>query len=230
MMRSSEGIRVMGTSLEELHGWWWPKNGTHKGAKYLASTKDLDLAIAHCTDRRSCVQAGGHVGAWPKYLSERFKNVYTFEPEFANFCCLSINVMEPNVFKFNAALGHKHGGISMKVVENIGGHRVQMDSDVPGHRDQVSGPTPMLCVDDLELTDCDLICLDIEGYEYPALLGATATIDACRPVVMIEDKGHGIAKGRGDTFEDIQKFLGYWHYSIVGRIHKDVIFATKVKP
>jgi hypothetical protein len=37
----------------------------------------------------------------------------------------------------------------------------------------------------------DFIKLDLEGYEYRALLGAAETLERCRPIVMFEEKGKG---------------------------------------
>jgi hypothetical protein len=41
-------------------------------------------------------------------------------------------------------------------------------------------------IDDMHLPSCDLIQLDIEGYELFALQGAQRTIEQYRPVIMIE--------------------------------------------
>ena len=42
------------------------------------------------------------------------------------------------------------------------------------------------CIDDLNLTECDLIMLDVEGYELHALNGAIETIKKYGPVICIE--------------------------------------------
>src|SRR5262245_32585545 len=47
-------------------------------------------------------------------------------------------------------------------------------------------PVPMITVDGLGLPRLDLIKIDIEGMEEEALKGAEATIEACRPVLIIE--------------------------------------------
>jgi len=44
-----------------------------------------------------------------------------------------------------------------------------------------------LKIDDLNLSICDLIHLDIEGFEKFAILGAIDTIVKCKPVIVIED-------------------------------------------
>jgi hypothetical protein len=55
--------------------------------------------------------------------------------------------------------------------------------------DYESGPKQrigLLALDDLELDRVDFIKIDVEGMELEVLQGAERTIDACRPIMMIE--------------------------------------------
>jgi hypothetical protein len=69
-----------------------------------------------------------------------------------------------------------------------------------GFRCLEGGHIPILRVDDLALPHCDLMMLDLEGYELFALKGALNTITRCKPVIVMEDKGcskvFGYEKGR----------------------------------
>jgi hypothetical protein len=49
-----------------------------------------------------------------------------------------------------------------------------------------AGSCPTYKIDDLSLPICDLIHLDIEGYEYYALQVGIETITTCKPVIVIE--------------------------------------------
>jgi len=49
-----------------------------------------------------------------------------------------------------------------------------------------TGDVVMCTIDSLNLEKCDLIHLDIEGYEGKALLGAANTIQKFKPVIIIE--------------------------------------------
>jgi hypothetical protein len=49
-----------------------------------------------------------------------------------------------------------------------------------------TGNIPTVIIDDMDLPACDLIQLDIEGYEYFALLGAQRTIEKYHPLLMLE--------------------------------------------
>ena len=51
-----------------------------------------------------------------------------------------------------------------------------------------AGTVRGISIDSLALTDVDLIKLDVEGHEMPALQGARETIMRHRPIVVIEEK------------------------------------------
>lgn len=194
-------------------GRLWPADD--KGAAAVVfNTNDLDAAYRHCRDFRVAVQAGGNCGIWPARMAQRFHTVYTFEPDPVNFRCLCWNAPEENIFKFNAALGVERGTIGMTLrPDNVGAHWVSG-----------SGSIPVLRIDDLELSVCDLIYLDIEGYELPALNGAAKTINRCSPTIAVEDKGmserYGIAKG-----EVVRWVCETFGYKAAERFQNDVVMA-----
>lgn len=142
----------------------------------------LDRVIALTRRRKAAVQAGGNLGIFPKRLAETFETVYTFEPAGDLFTWLQQNAPEPNIIKFQAALGDERGLIGMS--------RERRDGKPDNHAGitYVAGPgnIPTLRIDDLGLAICDLIYLDLEGWELYALRGATNTIDLCRPLVAVE--------------------------------------------
>ena len=131
-----------------------------------------------------------------------------------NFRCLCTNAPAENIFKFNAALGDVHRGVGLSLrPDNVGAHHVDGAGDIP-----------TLLIDDLALQGCDLIYLDIEGYELPALRGAESTIERCKPVISIEDKGmserYGIAKGEAEAW------LGSrFNYRVAERVRRDVVLV-----
>lgn len=131
---------------------------------------------ASVTSHRVCVQAGGHIGLWPRELSARFETVYTFEPDAANWACLVENVTAPNVFMARGVLGAKPGGVSLTRHKDKSG----IWRTVPG------GPIPTYTIDGLGLTSCDAIVLDVEGDEWSAIQGAMGTIQRFHPLVWFE--------------------------------------------
>jgi FkbM family methyltransferase len=142
----------------------------------------LDGLIALCPEKRVAVQAGGCLGIFPKRLAQSFATVYTFEPSPALFPKMVQNAQEPNIVRFQAALGEQSSFISVS--------QVRRDDKTNHHEGitHVSGPgvIPMLRLDDLKLVTCDLLLLDLEGGELDALRGAQETLRRCRPVVSVE--------------------------------------------
>lgn len=144
------------------------------------------------------VQAGGHCGIGPKLLSTLFKTVYTFEPNPHSFHCLVNNCQDDNIIKINACLGRDrklvyqwyHGqkniGVSLFKEPEVGIEPTIKVQDV----DNIEKPTlvniPQIRIDDLGLKSCDLIHLDVEGYEGKIIDGALETIEKYKPTIIFE--------------------------------------------
>lgn len=214
-----------GRGIAYANGIWVPRGFEHKAHRYFASAPDMQYAVQMCYERRVAVQAGGNIGAWPQWLSHRFDKVYTFEPEAINFECLLLNAKSTNIYATRAALSDEEENVELVFSkENIGGHsirRLDYPKAVPKLLPTV---TPAVKIDSLNLQTCDLIVLDVEGWEYNALNGGLDTIKAYAPVIMIEERGHGKKKGEGHTFEDIMALLPPG-YMIMKRVAHDVVLA-----
>lgn len=202
----------------EAHGLWWPRGSEGYCERYVKRAPDMEAALRRCAGRSVVVQAGGHCGVWPLWLAERFETVYTYEPDAANFACLSRNVCangaSEKIFAARGMLANLFAGpLSIShSKKNIGGHKGKPE---PGN-------IPTYTIDHLKLPACDLIVLDVEGMELPALHGATHTIARCRPVLMLEDNDLGTRYGWGGR-EQVAKFLTAINYEIVDRVSEDVI-------
>ena len=203
--------------FESMHDFVWPNGAEEYGGRYLYRTRDLEVAINKCPKRRSVVQAGGHVGVWPKHLSKYFGQVYTFEPELKNFLALNLNCPENHIFRFQAALGSEHKMVDLTLhPNNIGGHHVNGGT----------GWIPQFMIDDLALTDCDLIVLDIEGSELAAVQGAQETIKRCRPVLHLEMRGHIEKYNRGTT-DQLKDLLEALDYKLQSEVNNDSVYVPK---
>lgn len=166
----------------EREDWLWPE-GDKGLLKVFDTWKDAERALALTSRQRSVVQAGGACGVFAAYLGTCFEHVYTFEPHPLNFYCLAQNAPQPNVYKLQAALGSRHEPVALSCEAR---HR---DRNFGAFFVSGRGSIPMLCIDDLGLTDCDLIYLDVEGLESEVLEGAKATLAHSDPVVVVESKG-----------------------------------------
>lgn len=198
-----------------LHdGFYWPAGDDHCHKVIHGELGDIAEALAYVTRFDVAVQAGGNVGVWAATLAKHFKTVWTFEPDPDNYACLLENVPD-NVKYRNVGLGDKSEKVGLRLYpDNCGAH-------------YVSGPgkIEIVTVDSLDLSACDYLCLDIEGYEPKALHGAKETIAKFRPVIQMEEKGlsekyYGIKRGAAERW--LEREFGY---RIAKRVRKDVILV-----
>jgi FkbM family methyltransferase len=214
----AELTKIIGGTLpwSDKTSWLWPMSDRERLQRWFRDGPgDLDAALPmllpHLKDRRTVVQAGGCVGIWPVRLSQFFSTVRTFEPEPVNFSCLEANTAHlANVIPVCAALGELEKRVSMVWPEmgrkagNPGTFHVGDGSDAA-----------MMTIDSLELDDCDLIYLDIEGYEVAALRGAAETIERCSPVIGVEDYGAYMSRF---GLPNVIRWLAAKHgYKLIGR-------------
>jgi len=204
--------KLLRTRTETIYGvgpWYWitEDDGAWEGPK-----KDW---ASHLTEYKKyvknwevVVQAGGCQGMYPRLFADHFRRVYTFEPDPLNFIVLVNNCQKDNIFKMQAAVGAKLGMVSVKrnTPKNVGMNTVQDDQ---GNR-----YIPMLTIDSLVLDKCDLIQLDIEGYETNAVKGALKTIERFKPVIACE-------RGRKEILDLIEPF----GYKEVAQSIADTIYA-----
>jgi FkbM family methyltransferase len=200
-------------ALKFVDGWHCPDRMGGPGA-YLRRSQELDQHIARLKHRRSCVQAGGHIGIYPKVLSASFQRVYTFEPDVHNFACLAANTAEaPNIYAARAFLGDRHGGRELLV----------HGSGTGGHHTGGVGHVPMYCVDDLGLADCDALFIDVEGVELEVLAGARATLKKCKPLLVLEENKQG--RWHGKKTGDLEAYVTPLGYRLIERVGEDLVLA-----
>jgi len=190
--------------------------------------KDLEnlqtvLASGHIKKRRSAVQAGGCLGIFPKYLATEFDVVYTFEPSPILFPQMVLNAPEQNIVRFQAALGHSRGMVDP--VCSLRGNDGKTVLHAGMTRVESGGVIPTMRLDDLLLPRCDLIYLDIEGWELFALQGALRTISSCRPVIVCEiNRGCEYVGITQDEVRDTIYTMGYNH---AGTMRSDYMFVPR---
>ena len=136
------------------------------------------------------VDAGANVGAHTvplsKYVGEQGK-VHAFEPQRLVFQALCANLalnQGENVHAYREALGADEGigrvpNPDPRASNNFGG--------VSMHESDAVEPVRRRTLDSLELPACHFIKADVEGMEAEVLRGASATIEAHRPVLYVEN-------------------------------------------
>jgi FkbM family methyltransferase len=206
--------------VEFREGWWWPTEDTSTW-KFLNNHFDLPTKVSKYVDKKNVVvQAGGNCGMYPKQYGEIFNTVYTFEPDWLNFYCLVRNCPDDHIIKSQACLGDKPDLVKLKVR-----HFSRGKSFING-----KGRYPVYLIDNLGLTECDLIHLDIEGYEYFALNGAVETIKKFQPVIAIEmwdqlDERFG--ENMNSKTESLLSSLGYTYIEKLNETDKIYIHESK---
>jgi FkbM family methyltransferase len=212
-----------------LYGWEWSKFSGGKdclrwNARDLQENLDPVLATMQTDGRpmRNVIQAGGNLGLFPKRLAQVFDFVYTFEPDSQNFVSMCRNAPEEKIYKFCAALGEKRGLVGIS--------RERRDGKPNNHEGirhvAGTGSVPVFQIDDLGLEECDLIQLDLEGYELYALNGAFRTIKKCKPILMVEINKS--LKFMGLAEDDVRTALRVHHnYEFHSRINSDEIWLPR---
>jgi FkbM family methyltransferase len=201
--------------------YWWPDDVGEDWRHTIKLMTAIDFAIAHAPGHRRAIQAGGNIGVWPCRLAPNFQVVETFEPDPVSRECLLANVQgcpPGRVIVHPTAVGAAPGSVRIKH-RGLGSHRVLNIDENADHFARVD-ITP---IDSLERDDVDLLQLDIEGFEWHALVGAQATIARCHPIIQIELRG--FVEKYGHTDEDVRRMLVGWGYRQVSKQPgNDVVF------
>lgn len=203
-----------------LFGWPWSSFlGSAEALKYARrDLAELDVLLRDVPGRTAVVQAGGNLGMYPRRLAELFETVYAFEPAPDLFAAMQRNAPAANIVRLQAAVGDERRLVGMS--------RARRDGKPNAHEGitHVSGEgvIPTLRIDDLGLPVCDLVMLDVEGWELFALRGAHETLMRCRPVVCVEiNRGIEFV---GLTGEDVRGYLHGCGYGKVRVIGSDEVF------
>ena len=109
-------------------------------------------------------------------------------------------------------MGNIHQCLQVKNTYDTLGHGGSHVTDV--------GDTPTFKIDDLNLNECNLIHLDIEGFEKFAMLGAIQTLVRCKPVLCIEDF-EPWKKRYNSSLMEIEEILFSIGYKRVGQVEGD---------
>jgi len=136
------------------------------------------------------VEIGANIGSHTVALARSCApgTLYAFEPQQRVFQVLCANLAlngVANALAYPQACGEAPGWavvppVDYASVQNPGGVSLQADG-AAGVRTQV------VALDDLELPACDLIKIDVEGFEPAVLRGAARTIARHRPILYVEN-------------------------------------------
>jgi hypothetical protein len=199
-------------------GWVWPANDESSWEGQNDFISLAEKVLPYVQKKEIMIQAGGNCGYLLSTFVDHFNTIYTFEPDPVNFYCLNQNVQSSNVIKMQCCLGNTP--IPVAVQQLVRPERLH---DIGGVHVSGSGFTPTIVIDNLNLPSCDLIQLDVEGYELNALLGAIETIKKYKPVLCIEfcEKWLNRYQSNSDMIFNLLKDL---NYKLVDEFGADKIF------
>jgi len=190
---------------------YWPDYDQDPQRTYdymIKHQRDMDHAIGLCKDHRVAIQAGGHVGIYPRKLAKVFTTIHTFEPDNDCFDCLVENVSHVN--SYNMALGDQNKEAYLQRYKLSGWSKIVKYG---------IQPVQMITLDSMKLMCCDFLMLDLEGYELQALSGATELIKKCSPVIQLEVHTENI-----NRYDDYMSSIGY---EAVHRVSKDTVYIRE---
>ena len=187
-------------SLKNINGWMIPdtdrviskkitKFGVIEGDVFYEK-KSRDFLIKKIKKKDVFVDVGANIGIWTRPMSYKFKKVVSLEPAERNLKAFRYNVAGIS----NVELIEKGAGETMQedvqfhnVDGNCGGIKLAEVSKRPsGNVKERDFKADIITIDSLELEECDLIKIDVEGYELSVLKGAVETIKRCKPWLHIE--------------------------------------------
>lgn len=218
---------------QEPSGWWLPTQDTYF-SQFLPKFREgpppklngfmrehLLEAFRYVREFDIAVDVGAHVGFWAFDLAQRFARVFVFEASPSNYQCLMKNLAEfDNVQSYNMAIGHEPGWCKVfgddKRPGNTGSFFVQQFP---------RGDVPMGALDDQGLPGCDLLKIDVEGFELRALEGAKRVIKTHRPVIIMECSDNKFKDRYGIPEGKAQRWLLQRGYKEVSYLRPDKIFV-----
>jgi FkbM family methyltransferase len=168
--------------------------------------------------KKHALDIGANVGFMTAYFAKHWQKVTAFEPTPSIFSCLEKNCTRNNINNMPMALSNETGTVLFAIQSRSEINQIVSSVDVLSkHWSAIEVPAATL--DSLNLTDIDMIKIDVEGHELNVLKGAEQTIRNQRPLIAIEisfenkvlDKE--LSKGHADAL-DLLKSWGYkevWH-------------------
>lgn len=232
-MKQFQGIWMPSGERELID--WMSRNGQLVEGRGTYQYPKLVETLAHCTNFRTCIDQGSHIGLWTMHLAKRFDSVVCFEPVQRLAECWEANMRgDPNISKcklLNLALGKEPGEVVMfshgtacgdSSVEHDASKMRVINSAVAAPADKVR----MVTLDSLEPIDVDLIKCDAEGYEENILRGAEQTIRKWKPTIVVEQK-RDMARKYGLEPQGAIAFLRTLGYVPVKEMGGDFIMVHK---
>jgi FkbM family methyltransferase len=179
------------------HGWMVFLRGDNVIGRCLAkygewAELEIQFLCQFITPASVVLDVGANIGTHTLPFARGAACVYAFEPQPTIFHLLQTNIEKnglTNVKLFNTGVSRTRGHLLMPCrnyaqSDNFGAVTFSQPGITGGGAD--GELVHSLAIDDLALSSCDLMKVDVEGMEFDVLVGAANTIERCRPIVYAE--------------------------------------------
>ena len=184
-----------------------------------------DYAVKLCKHKRNVIDIGANIGIWAKDFCETFNHVYCFEPVTTTVECLHKNLEQyDNKTIYNIGLGDIEEIKSIQVNSSGCGHS-SITEVWPENSNVRIEEINIHTLDSYNLTDINLIKMDIQGYEYNALLGAKQTLLDNNPILCLEYPARD--KRENNLLKKSDEFLTSINYKFIKRMANDVYYRKQ---
>lgn len=170
---------------------WMDRNGELVDGRGTYQIRKFREAMKWVREFRTAIDVGAHVGLWSMQLTKKFEFVEAFEPvEWFRQCYLA-NMPETGWGLHHCALGAAPGRAGIFIPAMGGG------IDSGGTHLTDGEAVEVRTLDSFAFDKVDFVKIDCEGYEHQVLLGALATLERCKPCVIVEQKPHKLGPNFG---------------------------------
>ena len=168
-------------------------------------------AVEHCTNRRTALDCGAHVGIMTHRMARDFYTTHAFEPQWGDYLEQNMQNQQGVYYLHRVALGAQEGTCDMQVnPTNTGGTHTTQGTT-----------TRVKTIDSYGFRGVDLIKMDLEGSELDALQGAEHTINTFKPVLLIELERVSTQR------HEVERLLGDYGYAQIFRKNADTVWTHK---
>ena len=175
------------------------------------------------------IDVGAHAGQFSKMVSRIYNNkvnIIAIEPgtyarlilrlsiffnRFKNIFVIPMAVSDQKDFSFLNVPEKRKNSLGFGLSHMSKHHDDFSKRNFKIHYDYVPVTTIDQIIKDLEVKNVDFIKIDIEGYEYKALLGALETIEKFKPIIYIELIQNSLNRN-SNSLDDVYNFLRKLNY------------------
>lgn len=176
--------------MKLMHNGWYVPDDDQKITFVLSNDVDKQdpsyegkyrhQILQQIPNKRTFIDVGANVGIWSFHLADKFSKVISYEPSKQNLECLKINIQTLTEIREKAIANFIGEAEFHQAGKNCGDGKLCRPGVNPSYK------VPVVTLDSENLTDVDLIKIDVQGWEYEVLDGAKKLIMRDNPWVIFE--------------------------------------------